>query len=89
MERWYTYESHAASKDHENDERLEVLVLYQLVHDKAPAAPDLAWQRVTERVYPRALADAVLWAAVIRILQQRQSRKYCQLKWVFRRVFCW
>jgi len=63
-----SYERHAAGKDHDNDERLEVLVLDQFVHDEPPAAPDLAGQRVSERVHPRTLADTVLRAAVVWIL---------------------
>ena len=47
-----SYEGHAAGENHENDERLEVLVLDQLVHDEAPAAPDLSRQRMTERFHP-------------------------------------
>ena len=68
-----SYECHAAGEDHEDDERLEVLVLDQLVHDEAPAAPDLAGQRATERVHPRALADAVLRTAVVRVLPRRKT----------------
>ena len=70
-----SYEGHAAGEDHENDERLEVLVLDQPVHDEAPAAPDLAGQRVSKRVHPRALADAVLGTAVIRVLPHKTSQR--------------
>ena len=73
-----SYECHAAGKNHENDECLEVLVLDQLVHDEAPAAPDLAGQRATERIYPRTHAGAVLRTAVVRVLQQCKPHvKYC------------
>ena len=74
-----SYEGHAAGEDHEDDERLKVLVLDQLVHDEAPAAPDLARQCVPKRIHPRALADAVLRTAVVRVLQCRTSNQISEL----------
>jgi len=75
-----SYESHAAGEDHKNDERLEVFMLDQLVHDEAPAAPDLSRQRSSKRVHPRTLVDAVLRTAVVWILHNITTNQQINLR---------
>ena len=76
VERWKirpntnTYQSHATGEDHDDDEGLKVVVLYQREHVTTELPVSLAEHRVLEDVKDWALFDAQSWTAVVRVLDE-------------------
>ena len=65
------YQREAAGEDHENDERLEVLVLDESVHGTAERPPGASNQCAVEPLGAAAgVPSAAVWTALVRVLDE-------------------